>query len=92
MPVSSASEHITALTSLKRAVLAYQQELITALSQDYGYRSADDSMLADILPVINNINYSIKHVRRYETKLPPRGTFCRPLRSKCITSPWAWSA
>ncbi|BDM65532.1 aldehyde dehydrogenase [Shewanella sp. NFH-SH190041] len=56
---------IAQLKALKQALLAHQDELLRALSEDYGYRSPDDSMLSDILPVISNINYSIKHLRRW---------------------------
>ncbi|MCP3128194.1 coniferyl aldehyde dehydrogenase [Shewanella sp. KJ2020] len=53
------------LTRLKAAVLKYQVPLVTALSQDYGHRSQDDSLISDIMPVINNINYNLKNLKKW---------------------------
>ncbi|MGL5409528.1 MAG: coniferyl aldehyde dehydrogenase, partial [Shewanella sp.] len=33
--------------------------------QDYGHRSENDSLIADIMPVINNINYTLKHLKSW---------------------------
>ncbi|AAN56668.1 coniferyl aldehyde dehydrogenase [Shewanella oneidensis MR-1] len=53
------------LTRLKTALLNYQQPLVEALSQDYGHRSTDDSLISDIMPVVNNINYSLKNLKKW---------------------------
>lgn len=53
------------LTQLKAAVLRFKTPLVEALSQDYGHRSVDDSLISDIMPVINNINYSLKNLKRW---------------------------
>lgn len=53
------------LTRLKAALLNYQQPLVAALSQDYGHRSTDDSLISDIMPVVNNINYSLKNLKKW---------------------------
>lgn len=53
------------LKSLKAAILIYQAELVQALNRDYGNRSVDDSMISDILPCINNINYTLKHLKKW---------------------------
>ncbi|MCH1929751.1 coniferyl aldehyde dehydrogenase [Shewanella sp. A25] len=58
------------LLQLKATLLKYQQPLLKALSQDYGHRSEDDSLISDIMPVINNINYSLKHLKSW---LKPSG-------------------
>ena len=64
-PFPNADIRVGWLKALKQALLSHQQQLTDALSQDYGYRSPDDTMLSDIMPVINNINYSIKHLKRW---------------------------
>ncbi|WP_091980050.1 coniferyl aldehyde dehydrogenase [Pseudoalteromonas denitrificans] len=51
---------IDRLNSLKKSLLRFQPELVSALNQDYGYRSEFDSVLADILPTIQHIKYTIK--------------------------------
>lgn len=53
------------LTRLKTALLNYQQPLVEALSQDYGHRSTDDSLISNIMPVVNNINYSLKNLKKW---------------------------
>ncbi|MGI2258985.1 coniferyl aldehyde dehydrogenase [Shewanella sp. GXUN23E] len=62
-PFADAAIRIDWLKRLKQSLLDHQQALLDALSRDYGHRSVDDSMLSDIMPVINNINYSIKHLK-----------------------------
>ncbi|GIU48421.1 aldehyde dehydrogenase [Shewanella sairae] len=64
-PAPAYDARIEHLKSLKVAILAYQQELVEALNRDYGNRSVDDSMISDIMPCINNINYSLKHLKRW---------------------------
>ncbi len=53
------------LIRLKENLLKYQQALLTALSEDYGHRSEHDSLISDIMPVINNINYSLKNLKKW---------------------------
>ncbi|MCU7995369.1 coniferyl aldehyde dehydrogenase [Shewanella glacialipiscicola] len=53
------------LNQLKAAVLRFKTPLVEALSQDYGHRSIDDSLISDIMPVINNINYSLKNLNKW---------------------------
>ena len=53
------------LQQLKRALLSHQDELVLALNRDYGQRSKDDSIISDILPCVNNINYTLKHLKKW---------------------------
>ncbi|SUI80171.1 coniferyl aldehyde dehydrogenase [Shewanella morhuae] len=53
------------LNQLKAAVLRFKTPLVEALNQDYGHRSIDDSLISDIMPVINNINYSLKNLKKW---------------------------
>ena len=64
-PAPSYQQRVDALNQLKSALLTFQAPLIEALSQDYGHRSADDSLISDIMPVINNINYSLKNLKKW---------------------------
>lgn len=56
---------VVKLTQLKQQIIKYQTQLITALSHDYGHRSHHDSLIADILPCINHINYSLKQLKSW---------------------------
>ncbi|MGL5390357.1 MAG: coniferyl aldehyde dehydrogenase [Shewanella sp.] len=53
------------LQQLKSALLRYKTPLVKALSEDYGHRSEDDSLIADIMPVINHLNYTLKHLKSW---------------------------
>ncbi|MCE9677800.1 coniferyl aldehyde dehydrogenase [Shewanella sp. AS1] len=64
-PCPDLSQRKSDLTRLKQALIAHQAELIGALSQDYGHRSPHDSVIADILPCINQINYTLKHLKSW---------------------------
>ncbi|MCG9731192.1 coniferyl aldehyde dehydrogenase [Shewanella sp. Isolate13] len=64
-PAPSYDARVEHLKSLKAAILSHQEQLVAALSRDYGNRSIDDSMISDIMPCINNINYSLKHLKKW---------------------------
>ncbi|QSX36442.1 coniferyl aldehyde dehydrogenase [Shewanella sedimentimangrovi] len=52
-----------ALLALKSALKQHQQQLVDALSLDYGHRSSHDSQIADILPTFNLLNYSLARLK-----------------------------
>lgn len=62
---TSYQQRIKQLKSLKLALLEQQAELLNAISTDYGYRSRDEGLLSDIMPVINQINYTIKQLHKW---------------------------
>ncbi|WP_394203167.1 coniferyl aldehyde dehydrogenase [Shewanella waksmanii] len=64
-PAPSYAERVSQLQSLKQGLIKHQHNLTQALRQDYGHRSIDDSMISDIMPCINNINYSLKHLKKW---------------------------
>lgn len=64
-PAPSYDARVEHLKSLKAAIISYQEQLVAALSRDYGNRSIDDSMISDIMPCINNINYSLRHLKKW---------------------------
>lgn len=62
-PMPSLTERRTRLTQLKGALLAHKQALCDALALDYGQRSGYDSLIADILPCVMQINDSLKRLK-----------------------------
>jgi len=64
-PAPSAQYRVTQLTALKNALLSHQDELVAALNKDYGQRSAQDTLISDILPCVMNINYTIKNLKKW---------------------------
>ncbi len=61
----SYQQRVEMLKSLKSALLEYRQPLAEALNRDYGTRSTDDTLISDIMPCINNINYSLKNLKKW---------------------------
>lgn len=64
-PYLSAQARIDDLLTLKSAILEYQEELVQALSKDFGCRSADDSKMGDLMPTIMGINYAVKNIKKW---------------------------
>ncbi|WP_428636683.1 coniferyl aldehyde dehydrogenase [Shewanella sp.] len=59
----SRQQRETQLIALKQALLSHQQAIVDALNADYGHRSSDDSRISDIMPCVNNINYTLKKLK-----------------------------
>ena len=62
-PMPSLAQRRSRLSALKSALLAHKQALCDALALDYGQRSDYDSLVADILPCVMQINYSLKRLK-----------------------------
>ncbi|NMH64900.1 coniferyl aldehyde dehydrogenase [Shewanella salipaludis] len=87
-PAPGYEQRRSRLERLKTALLGHRQQLIEALSQDYGQRSADDSLIADILPCINNLNYTLKHLKRWmQPSTRHAGILLAPARVKVHYQP-----
>ena len=64
-PFPSADERRGHLRALKRQVQRYQDALAAAMSSDFGYRSAAESKMLDMLGSMLELNHAISHVRRW---------------------------
>lgn len=53
------------LKSLREALLADQQQLIEAIDADFSGRSADETLLAELLPSVQGIRHAERHLRRW---------------------------
>ncbi|MGS3221206.1 coniferyl aldehyde dehydrogenase [Aeromonas sanarellii] len=62
-PMPSLAQRRTWLLGLKGALLAQRQALCDALALDYGQRSGYDSLIADILPCVMQIDYSLRRLK-----------------------------
>lgn len=61
----SLEQRLQTLTALKAALLRNKQVLCEALSRDYGQRSHQDTLIADILPCVAQLNYTRKHLKKW---------------------------
>jgi len=53
------------LLALKRMVSENQEALIAAIGQDYGTRARNETLLAEIIGVLDGVNYAVKHLKRW---------------------------
>lgn len=51
--------------SLREALLANQQQLIAAIDADFSGRSADETLLAELLPSVQGIRHAERHLQRW---------------------------
>lgn len=61
-PMPTGTERREHLKRLKRMLLANQDALCEAMSEDFGGRSWDESLLAEIMPSVQNVNYTLSHL------------------------------
>jgi coniferyl-aldehyde dehydrogenase len=64
-PAPTYELRIKQLSAIKTALLKFKLPLAEALNRDYGSRSVDDTLISDIMPCINNINYSLKNLKKW---------------------------
>ena len=53
------------LLALKGAFLAHKDQLVSAISQDFGHRSEYDSLYTDILPTVAKFNYTLARLAKW---------------------------
>lgn len=61
----SISRRLDKLKALKQAVLANQDQLIEAMSNDFGGRAHYDSLFGDVISTVNCLNYCLKNVKKW---------------------------
>ncbi|PYB70142.1 coniferyl-aldehyde dehydrogenase [Pseudomonas sp. LB-090624] len=64
-PMPPAAQRRQWLESLREALLADQQQLIAAIDADFSGRSADETLLAELLPSVQGIRHAERHVQRW---------------------------
>src|SRR5574337_262428 len=64
-PYPSAEQRRERLRALKRQLGRYQDRLTEAIGSDFGGRSADESMMLDLIPAVLDINHAISHLARW---------------------------
>ncbi|WP_153448297.1 coniferyl aldehyde dehydrogenase [Vibrio algicola] len=64
-PSPSLDERKQKLLKLKQSLITHQKSLVQALSEDFGYRSEFDSTMADIMPTVAQINYTLKRLNKW---------------------------
>lgn len=87
-PLPSAKERIENLHTLERGILKYKEQLIDAVNIDFGCRSADETMLAELIPSVEDIRYIKRNVKKWmKPSCRKTGMMFQPARSMVIYQP-----
>lgn len=61
-PMPSATERKENLKRLKRVLLKNESRILDAIDRDFSCRSRDETLIAEVMPSVQGINYSLKHL------------------------------
>jgi coniferyl-aldehyde dehydrogenase len=64
-PVPRYQERVADLRTLRRFLLENRDVLIEAVNADYGNRSRHETLFGEVVPVLDGIKHSLKHLRRW---------------------------
>lgn len=64
-PAPTLEERVRVLKTLKQSLIENEQVIYDALKKDYGYRSEFDTLMADLLPTVESINYTLKRLKKW---------------------------
>ena len=87
-PMPSAEQRIQWLKALSQMLSSHQDALIKAINQDFSNRSADETLLAEIMPSLHGIHYACSHIKKWMK--PSRrsvGMAFQPASAKVIYQP-----
>ena len=87
-PMPSAEQRIQWLKALHQQLVDEQDALISAISQDFSNRSADETLLAELMPSLHGIHYASKRIKKWMK--PSRrsvGMQFMPAQAKVIYQP-----
>ena len=79
---------IDRLDRLSRMIEKHGGAIATAISDDFGHRSRQETELAEILPIIGAIRHAKRHLRQWmQTRRLPTALPFRPARNRLIRQP-----
>ncbi len=94
----NAAERLQALGTLERAVIARQEDIVTAVSHDFGGRAAEETLGLELFPLLSEIRCARRNLRRWSAPRragvawpfwPARGrVLYQPLGVVGIVSSW----
>jgi len=87
-PMPPAEQRRQWLTSLQRMLSDERQALIDAISQDFGNRSADETLLGELMPSLQGIHHARQHLKRWMKPSRRRvGLAFQPASAKVVYQP-----
>lgn len=87
-PMPPAAQRRQWLKSLRELLLEHQQPLIEAIDRDFEGRSADETLLAELLPSVQGLRHAERHLHRWMK--PSRrkvGLAFQPARAQVLYQP-----
>ncbi|UPR46692.1 coniferyl aldehyde dehydrogenase [Vibrio cyclitrophicus] len=64
-PMPKLDERVAKLNMLRSTLIDFSDAICEAMNKDYGQRSVQDTLIADVLPCVANIDYSIEHISEW---------------------------
>ncbi|QRY80896.1 coniferyl aldehyde dehydrogenase [Pseudomonas sp. PDNC002] len=64
-PMPGAGQRIQWLKSLANLLVTEQKAIIDAINSDFSNRSADETLLAEVLPSLHGVHYATKRVKKW---------------------------
>lgn len=64
-PMPKLGDRVKKLNMLRGALIDFSDRICDAMNRDYGQRSVQDTLIADVLPCVANIDYSIEHISEW---------------------------
>lgn len=87
-PMPTAQQRLQWLDSLHQLLSDERQALIESISADFSHRSADETLLAELMPSLHNIHYARRHLKRWmRASRRSVGMAFQPASAKVIYQP-----
>ncbi|MBF0468667.1 MAG: coniferyl aldehyde dehydrogenase [Desulfamplus sp.] len=87
-PMPSAQERIDNLDALEKGILKYKDEFIASANMDFGCRCADETMIAELIPSVEDIRYIKKNVKGWmKPSLRKTGILFQPAKAMVFYQP-----
>ena len=87
-PMPSATQRRAHLTALRKALVRYRDPLVAAVDEDFGGRSPDETLIAEMFPSIEGIKYAAARVRRWMRPARRRvHVMFQPARARVVYQP-----
>ncbi|MEZ1317537.1 coniferyl aldehyde dehydrogenase [Pseudomonas fluorescens] len=87
-PMPPAAQRQQWLKALRELLSAERQALIDAISQDFSHRSADETLLAELMPSLHGIHYASRHLNGWmKSSRRKVGLAFQPASAKVVYQP-----
>ncbi len=81
-------ERREALRSLENALLKHKSQIVSAISDDFGGRAAEETLALELFPTLAEIRYAISHLKRWmEPRRAPVSWQFWPARAEVLYQP-----